>query len=71
MVVEIKKKGQQNYPVQLTFRFSSFFFTVSFVEGIYFLFVYPSLVYLKWVQISTCYLLRSGQLFYDEVQCSE
>ena len=26
MVVEIKKKGQQNYPVQLTFRFSSFFF---------------------------------------------
>ena len=31
MVVEIKKKGQQNYPVQLTFRFSIFFFFYCFL----------------------------------------
>ena len=49
----LKKKERSAKPsCSVDFPFLKFF-TVSFVESVYFLFVYPSLVYLKWVQIST------------------
>ena len=67
----LKKKERSAKPsCSVDFPFLKFF-TVSFVESVYFLFVYPSLVYLNGFRFPHGYLLRSGKLFYDEVQCSE
>ena len=61
MVVE-KKERSAKPSCSVDFPFLKFF-TVSFKEGVYFLFVYPSLVYLKWVQISTWLFIQIWYTF--------
>ena len=65
-----KKKGQQNHPVPLTFRFSSFLLFPSWKVFIFCLYIHLWCIS-NGFRFPHGYLLRSGKLFYDEVQCSE